>query len=130
MLRARDENFLPVNDIPVSLANGAGFDARCLGPGIGFGHGKCLQAQFASSDPWKVSPLLFFTAVPKQRAHGVHLSVAGAGIAATMIDFFQNDARFRNTESGSSVLFWNQGGQISATGKCVYEFLGILFVFV
>src|SRR5207248_11089560 len=82
LLRARYENFLSVHDIPISLANCAGFDTRRFRSGIGLRHSKRLQAQLAASDGGKIAALLFFIAMAKYRAHGVHLSVTRAGVAA------------------------------------------------
>ena len=82
LLHARDENLLPVDDVAIALANGAGLDARGLRSGIGLGDGKGLQAQLAAGDAGKIAPFLFVAAVAQQRAHDVHLRMAGAGVAA------------------------------------------------
>src|SRR5438309_2150706 len=114
--RARNENFLAVDDVPVSLADGACLDPRGFGSGIGFGNGEGLQAQLALGDRGQIAPLLLLASVTKQRAHGVHLGMTYGGVASRAIDLFQNNAGFRHPQARSSILFRYQSSEIPAFG--------------
>ena len=130
LLRARDEDLLPVDDVAVSLANGARFDARGLRAGIRLGDGEGLQAEFALGDCGKIAPFLFLAAVAKQRPHGVHLGVAGAGVAARAVDFLEDDAGLGDAESRAAVLLRNQNREIFAGGERIDELLRVLLVLI
>ena len=68
--------------------------------------------------------------MPEQRSHGVHLSVTSAGVAAAMVDFLEDNGGFGDAEARSAIFFRNESGQIAARGKCIDEFLGVLFVLI
>ena len=83
MFGAAGPDLLAVDDIavmPSRLANvlqrgGVGAAGR-------LGDAERLQAQFAAGDLRQPLRLLLLAAVPQQRAHGVHLGVAAAAVAA------------------------------------------------
>jgi hypothetical protein len=59
---------------------------------------------------WKVTLLLLVTAVAQERAHDVHLSVAGGAIAAAVLDFFENGRAGRQWKARTPIFLGNQGG--------------------
>ena len=93
---ARDEDFLTVDDVFAAASDRACLQPRGFRSGIRFRHGKGLQPQFAARDFWQIAPLLFFAAVTKQRAHRVHLRVAGETITRRVVDLFEDDRRFHH----------------------------------
>ena len=50
-------------------------------------------------------------AVPQQRAHDVHLRVAGARVGAGAVDLFENHGRFSQAEAAAAVFGGNQRRQ-------------------
>ena len=61
----------------------------------------------------------------QQRAHVVHLAVAGAGVAAGAIDFLHDDGGFGEAESAAAVFFGDQRGEPAGFGQGVDELFGI-----
>ncbi len=50
-------------------------------------------------------------AVPQQRAHGVHLGVAGRAVAARRLDLLHDRRRGRHAQSAAAVFFRDQRGE-------------------
>ena len=130
LLDARDENLLAVDHVAVAFALGAGFEPRGIRAGIRLRDGKCLQPQFALGDGWQVAAFLFIAAVPQHCAHGVHLGMAGAGVAAGVIDLFENDAGLGDAQARPAILFRNQRGEIAALREGRDKLLGVAFFLV
>jgi hypothetical protein len=78
MLDTRNPHLLTIDDVAVAAPVGEGADFGGVGTGGGFGHGEGLQPQLARRDLRKVALFLLRRSVPQQRAHDVHLGVAGA----------------------------------------------------
>ncbi len=125
VLHARDPDLLAVDDVAVAAALGERLDFGGVRAGGGLGDGERLQAQFAGRDCRQVAPLLFLGAVAQQRAHDVHLRVAGAGIGAGAIDLFEDDGGFRDAKAAAAVLCGNQRGEPSGVGERLDEFFRV-----
>ena len=69
--------------------------------------------------------LLGVGAVPEDRAHHVHLGVAGAGVAAGGVDLLEDHARRRQREPGAAVLLGDQRGQPALLGQRGDELLRV-----
>ena len=69
--------------------------------------------------------LLRVGAVPQQRAHRVHLRVAGAGVGAAPVDLFEDDRRLVDAEAGAAVRFGNQRREVAGVGERLDERVGI-----
>ena len=121
LLHPGNEHLLPVDEVPVAPADGGGLDPRRLRPGGRLGHGKGLEPELAPRDPRQVPPFLFVAAPAEQRAHRVHLRVAGARAAPGAVDLFEDDARLGEVQSRSSVRFGDEGRQIAGGGQRVHE---------
>ena len=109
VLDARDPDLLAVDDVAVAASHGGGLELGGVGAGGRLGHAQRLQPQLAAGDLRQVALLLLRRAVAQQRAHVVHLAVAGAGVAAAAVDLLHDDARLRRgrgpsrrTRSGSA----------------------------
>ena len=109
VLHARDPDLLAVDDVAVALLHRGGLDLGRVGAGGRLGHAHRLQAQLAAGDLRQVALLLRLGAVAQQRAHVVHLAVAGAGVAAGAVDLLHDhrrlgeaQARSRRTPAGSA----------------------------
>ena len=61
----------------------------------------------------------------EQRAHVVHLAVAGTGVSAGAIDFLHDDGRFGEAEARATEFFGNQRGEPAGFGERGDEFFGI-----
>ena len=114
LLHARDEDLLAVDDVFVALLHRAGFDLRRLRAGVGLGDAEGLEPQFAARDLGQIAPLLLLAAVLEQRAHRVHLGVAGERIAGRAVDLLQDDAGLGDAETGAAILFGDQRAEIAA----------------
>jgi hypothetical protein len=125
MLDARDPHLLPVDDVAVALLHGRGLDPGGVGAGGGLGDAHRLQAQFAAGDPGQVLALLRLAAVTQQRAHVVHLAVAGAGVAAAAVDFFHDHRGLGQAQAGAAVFLRDQRGHPAGLGERVDEFGGV-----
>jgi hypothetical protein len=90
MLGARNPDFAAADDIIVAVPLGEGRYARSICARVGLGDAEGLQAQFAAGDARQIFRLLRVAAVPQQRAHRVHLGVAGRAIAARTMHLVEN----------------------------------------
>ena len=88
----RDKDFLPIHYVRIAVPHRCSLQLRGVRTRIRFGHAKGLQAQGAIGDLWQIARLLRLRTMAQQRAHNVHLRVAGGGIAAGMMHFLQNKA--------------------------------------
>jgi hypothetical protein len=70
---------------------------------------------------WAGSALLLVRAVAQQRAHVVHLAVAGAGIAAAAVDLFHDHRGFGQAQARAAVFLGisaaSQPALVSASTK-------------
>ena len=117
VLGARRPDLLPVDDVAVAAAHGGGLQARRFGAGVGLGDAERLQAQLAPGDAGQVAALLLGRAVAQQRAHDVHLGVAGAGVAAAAVDLFEDDRGLGDAEPGAAVFGRDERGQPAGLGQ-------------
>src|SRR5581483_294614 len=122
---AGDEHLLAVHHVVVVLAHGHCLQARRLRAGVWLGDGERLQAQLAAGDLGQVALLLLGAAVAQQRAHRVHLGVAGGGEAPGAIDLLEDDARLGDAEPGAAVLLRDERGQPAGVGQRLHERIGI-----
>ena len=90
MLGARGPDLLAVDDVVVAVAHRRGAQAERVGAGGRLGDAERLQPQFALGDRGQLALLLRGAAVPQQRAHGVHLRVAGGAVAAGRVDLLHD----------------------------------------
>ncbi|MCY1231374.1 hypothetical protein D9M72_438210 [compost metagenome] len=125
VLHAADPHLLAVDDIAAVLLDRRGLDLGGVGAGGGLGHAHRLQAPFARGDLGQVLFLLRLGTVAQQRAHVVHLAVAGTGIAAAAVDFFHDDRGFGQAQAGAAVFLRDQRRQPAGRGQCVDEGLGV-----
>ena len=125
MLHARDPHLLPVDHIAVALAHGRRLDFGGVGAGGGLGHGHRLQAQFAAGDARQVMALLRFGAVAQQRAHIVHLAMAGAGVAARAVDLFHDHRGFRQAQTRAAIFLRDQRSEPAGLRQCGHEGFGV-----
>ena len=90
VLGARGPDLLAVDDVVVALAAGEGPDRG----GVGAARGSVTPNACRRSSPdamcGRYLALLLGAAVPQQRAHGVHLGVAGGAVAAGALDFLHD----------------------------------------
>ena len=66
-----------------------------------------------------------FAAMPDERPHDVHLSMAGCPIAAGTMDFFQHRDSRRDRKSGAPIFLWNETRKVAAFGKRDDKFLRV-----
>ena len=107
--RPRGPDLLAVDHVAVAVAPRARADRRRVEPGVGLRDRKGLQSQFTGGNRRQIAALLFIGAVPEQRPHHVHLSVAGPAVGTRAVDLLTDhrclrDARGprRRTPRGSA----------------------------
>ena len=118
--------FCPLTSQPPSgLRLGARAQRERVAARVGLGDAEGLQAQLARGDGRQVAPLLLLGAVSQDRAHDVHLRVAGAGVAALVVDLLQDQRRIAQPEAHAAVLLGDQRRQPAALGERRDELLGV-----
>ena len=125
MLGARDPDLLPTHDVPVTATDRGGLELRGVRARRRLADAEGLKPQLAGGDAGQQRGLLRLGAVPQQRAHRVHLRVAGAGVGAAAVDFLEDDRRFVDAEAGAAVGFGNEGRQVPGVGERLHEGVGI-----
>ena len=126
MREAARPDLLPVHEpAAVGPPVGARAQGERVAAGVGLGHAEGLEAQLARGDGRQVAPLLLLGAVPQDRAHDVHLRVAGAGVAALVVDLLQDQRRIAEPEAHAAVLLGDQRRQPAALGQRRDELLGV-----
>ena len=108
MLGARNPDFAAVDDITVAVPLGEGRYARSICARVGLGDAKGLQAQLAGGDARQIFRLLRVAAVPQQRAHRVHLGVAGRAVAAGSVHLIENGHGGAQSEAGAAKFLGDQ----------------------
>ena len=73
----------------------------------------------------QICSLLGVVAVAQQRAHDVHLRVAGRGVAAGAIDLLEDQRCLGEAETGSAILARDQRREIARLGQRRHERVGI-----
>src|SRR3546814_8937383 len=101
MQRPAGPYLLAVDDIAVAVAVRPGLELRRVRAGRRLGDAESLEAQLAAGDLRQVFPLLLLAAMPEQRAHGVHLGMAGCGAAPGRVNRLQDQDR-KSTRLNSS----------------------------
>ena len=123
---ATGPDFLAVDDVAViAVAPGKGLQRGGVGAAGRFGHAERLQPQFAAGDLRQPFCLLLVVAVPQQRAHGVHLGVAAAAIAAGALDLLEDGGCGGQFQPGAAIFFGDQHREISGPRQCIDERAGI-----
>jgi hypothetical protein len=83
-------DLLPIDDIDIAFAARRRRYRGRIGPARGLRHAESLQPQFPISDFWQIGGFLCFAAMTQQRAHDVHLRMAGGAVAAGAVYFLEN----------------------------------------
>ena len=123
MLGARGPDLLAVDDVMVvAFAPRRGAQRQRVGARGRLGDAESLQAQFAAGDRGQIGLLLRGAAVPQDRAHGVHLRVAGGAVAAGGMHLFQDRGRGAQAEPAAAVFFRDERGEIAGFGQRRDEF--------
>ena len=100
---AAGPDLLAVDDVAViAFALGESFQRRGIGAAGRLGDPEGLQPQFAAGDLRQPFCLLLVAAMPQQRAHGVHLGMAAAAIAARALDLFEDRGGRGQFQSGAA----------------------------
>src|SRR5262249_32858158 len=119
-------HLLAVDDVMVALAPRESLDLRRVGAGGRLGDAERLEADRAVGNAGQVAVLLLLASVPQQRAHHVHLRVAGIGVAAGGVDFREDGAAGADRQAGAAVLFRDGGAEIAGLGEFSDELFGVL----
>ena len=91
VLHARDPDLLAVDDVAVALLHRGRLDLRGVGAGGRLGHAPSTAgAARRSRSSAGTARFCASRAVAQQRAHVVHLAVAGAGVAAGAVDLLHD----------------------------------------
>ena len=90
VLGSAGPDLLAIDDIMVALPSREGPQGCRVCPAGRLGYSERLQPKFAGGDLWQVGLLLLVRAVPQDRAHDIHLGVAGCAVAALGLDGFQD----------------------------------------
>ncbi len=69
----------------------------------------------------QIRRLLLGRAVPQQRAHGVHLRVGAAAVAARAMDLLQDGRRRAKAEARAAVFLGDQHRQVAFPGQGLHE---------
>ena len=126
MFRAGDKYFLAVHHEIIPVAHGRGANAGGIGATGGLGYTEGLQPQPAGGDIRQKALFLFIAAVSQQGAHGVHLGVAGAAVAATAVNFFQHRAGGPERQAAATVFLGDQYRQIARRGQRPDKLCGVV----
>ena len=108
MLDARDPDLLAVDNIAAVFLDRQGLDLGGVGAGGRLGHAHRLQAQFAGGDLGQVALLLRVAAMTQQRAHVVHLAVAGPRVATRAVDLLHDHRGLGQAQARTPVLLRDQ----------------------
>jgi hypothetical protein len=119
---AAGPDLLAVDDVVVAIAFGRGLQRRRVGAAGRLGDAERLQPQLAAGDLRQKPLLLVVVAMPQHRAHGVHLRVAGAGVAARAVDFLEDRAACADLEARAPIFLGDQHGEIAGIGQGLHEF--------
>ena len=123
---AAGPDLLAVDDVAViAVALGKGLQRRGIGAAGRLGDAERLQPQLAAGDLRQPFRLLLVAAVPQHRAHGVHLGVAGAAIAAGALDLFQDRGRGRQFQPGAAIFLGDQHREIAGLRQRIDEGGGV-----
>ena len=95
VIHPRDPHLLSVHDVAVAVADGHRLHLRGVAAGRRLGHPEGLQPQLAAGDLGEIVAALRLGPVPEQRAHDVHLGMAGGRVAPRPVDLLQDDRRPR-----------------------------------
>ena len=117
MLGARGPDLLAVDDVMVAVADRGGAQAERVGARGRLGDTECLQAQFAARNAGQIAFLLRGAAMPKKRAHRVHLRMTGRAVAAGGLDFLHDGGGGRHGQSAAAVLLRDQRGEKARFGQ-------------
>ena len=123
---AAGPDLLAVDDVAViAFALGEGLQRGGIGAAGRLGDAERLQPQFAAGDLRQPFRLLLVAAVPQQRAHGVHLGVAAAAIAAGALDLFEDRGRGGQFQPGAAIFLGDQHREIAGLGQRIDEVFGV-----
>ena len=125
MLRAADPDLLTVDHVIVAVALSESADSRRIGARTGFGHAKGLQSQFAAGDLGQVFALLLVRSVLQQRAHGVHLRMAGTAVGTRPVNFLKHGTRRLQPQARAVIFFRDEDREEASLGQSGDEFARI-----
>ena len=126
VLHAGDVDLAPVHDIPVFSTLGEGRELGSVGSGLGLGNAKSLKPELAARYLRQVLPFLLFGAVPKKRAHHVHLGVGRVGVGTGTVSFFEDGAGGSQVQAHPAVLLGDERCEVSGLGHRLDELLRVL----
>ena len=133
MLGPRYPHLLAVHGVAaVRAALGGGPELGRVRARGGLGDAEGLEPPGAARDLRQVGLLLRRRAVTQQRAHGVHLGVAGAAVAAGGVDLLQDRRSGADAEAAAAVALGDQGGEEARIGERLHELprVGALAIFL
>ena len=82
-------------------------------PEVGSVTPKACSRSSPLRDQGQIARLLGVAAVAQQRAHRVHLRMAGGAVAAAGVDFLQDGGGLDHREPAAAVFLRDQGGEDS-----------------
>ena len=122
---ARRPDLLTADHVAPVNSLGTGLDLGRVRPHGRLGDPERLQPELAGGDCRQEALLLLLASVAEQRAHDVHLRMAGAGVAAGGVDLLEDDARRREPEAGAAVLLRDERREPAVLGQGGDELLRI-----
>ena len=109
----------------IAGARRRGAETQRIGAGSRLGHSECLQAKLAAGDAGQIARLLLRAAVAQQRAHRVHLRVAGGAVAARRLDLFHDRRGGIHGQAAAAIFLGDERGEKSGLGQRRDEFLRV-----
>ena len=126
VLGPRDPDLLAVHGvIAVLAALGGGAELGRVRARGGLGDAEGLEPARAARDLRQVGLLLRVGAVTQHRAHGVHLGVAGAAVAARRVDLLEDRRGRADAEPAAAVALRDQRGEEARVGERLHELLRV-----
>ena len=133
MLGARRPDLLAVDNIGViALFDRRGAQRQRIGAAGRLGHAKRLKTQLAGRNLGQIFRFLPVGAVPQNRAHRIHLGVAGGAVAAGFLDFLHDGGGGGDAETAAAEFFRYQHRQEAGISQLFHKFgrigaLAVLF---
>ena len=122
--------FLAVDDVAIALAPGEGLERGGIRARTRLRHAEGLEPQLAARHIGEVGLLLRFRTVAQDRAHDIHLRMAGSPIAARALDLLEDRRRRRERQAGAAVFLGDQRGEVAGLRERIDEFrrIGVVAV--
>ncbi len=123
MLGARGPDLLAVDDVVVSPSRTAVVRRLSVSvPEVGSVTPNACRRNSPVAMRGQIALLLRGAAVPQQRAHGVHLRVAGGAVAAGGVDLLHDRGGRRQRQPAAAVFLRDQRGEEARLGQRRDEF--------